>query len=309
MATDSAEPDGPPDAPRYDPDYVRRYYDDYGEREWGRFEAGPDNPRAPANLVNLHLHRWYLRRYVRAGDHVLDIGAGPGRFTIELARRGAHVTVGDISPAQVALNEQKVREAGCEASVVQRSVMDVVDLSALPTNGFDAVVCYGGALSYVFDRADAAVGELLRVTKPGGHVLLSVMSLVGSVRHFLGPCLGLAREHGTAVIADLLATHDQVGAVAGTRRGPHVFRYYTWATLQALLRRHPCTIVDASAANFLAVGNNEALLEPMLREVQETGSSDLWQAYLAWEVECCRQPGAIDGGTHIIAVVQKEPQP
>ncbi len=308
MATDSAEPDGPPDAPRYDPDYVRRFYDDFGEREWGRFEAGPDNPRAPANLVNLHLHRWYLRRYVRAGDHVLDVGAGPGRFTIELARRGARVTVGDISPAQVALNEQKVRAAGCEASVVQRSVMDVVDLSALPTNGFDAVVCYGGALSYVFDRADTAVGELLRVTKPGGHVLLSVMSLLGSFRRFLPGVLDVARRHGPEVIDQVFQTHDQIGPVAAGGPLPegHRFRYYTWATLQALLRRHPCTIVDASAANFLAIGSNEALLAPLFEEPQ---SAALWERYLAWEVECCRQPGAIDGGTHIIAVVQKEPQP
>jgi hypothetical protein len=68
---------------------VLRYYDEYGERESARFEAEPDIPRAPVNLVNLHLHLWHLRRYVRAGDHVLDIGAGPGRFTIELARLGA----------------------------------------------------------------------------------------------------------------------------------------------------------------------------------------------------------------------------
>jgi hypothetical protein len=85
-----------------------------------------------------------------------------------------------------------------------------------------------------------------------------------------------------------------------------VFRFYTWSSLQELLRRHPCRIVDASAANFLGIGNNEQLIEPLLEDAQGSGPSRLWDAYLAWEVECCRQPGAIDGGTHIIAVVQKE---
>ena len=297
------------DAATYDPEYVRRYYDDYGEREWARFEAGPDNSRAPANLVNLHLHLWHLRRYVRTGDDVLDVGAGPGRFTIELARLGARVTVGDISPVQLALNRQRVQDAGYEASVVHRAMMDVVDLSTLPPDHFDAVVCYGGALSYVFDRADQALGELLRVTKPGGYVLLSVMSLLGSCRRFLPAVLDLARQHGPGVIDELFQTHDQVGAIAGAAHGPHVFRFYTWSSLQELLRRHPCRVVDASAANFLGIGNNEQLIEPLMQDAQGSGTSRLWDAYLAWEVECCRQPGAIDGGTHIIAVVQKEQEP
>ena len=178
-------------------------------------------------------------------------------------------------------------------------LIDVVDLSAFATDAFDAVVCYGGALSYTFDRADQAVGELLRVTRPGGRVLLSVMSLLGTSRRFLGALLDLARHHGPGVVDALFASHDQIGVIAEGHR----FRYYTWASLQALLARHPCTIIDASAANFLAIGNHEALLEPLLQDPR----SDLWDTYLAWEVECCRQPGAIDVGTHIIVVVQKRP--
>jgi SAM-dependent methyltransferase len=286
-----------PDAPRYDPDYVRRHYDEFGEREWTRFETMPDNPLAPGNQVNFYLHLWHLRRQIRGGDHVLDIGAGPGRFTIELARLGARVTVGDISPAQLDLNRRKVRDAGFDAAVVDRALVDVVDLSIFPTDHFDAVVCYGGALSYVFDRADEALAELLRVTKPGGRVLLSVMSLLGTSRRFLGQLLDLARRHGPGVIDQLFATHDQIGLAAAGHR----FRYYTWASLQALLARHACTIVDASAANFLAIGNNEELLEPLLHGPH----SDLWDAYLSWELKSCREPGAIDAGTHIIAVVQK----
>ena len=273
----------------YDPAYVRDYYERYGEREWERFGL------TPANRVNLHLHTWHLRQFIRPGDQVLDVGAGPGRFTIELARLGARVTVGDLSPAQLALNEHKVREAGCEASVVARALLDVTDLSALAADRFDAVVCYGGALSYVLDRAGHAVGELLRVTRPGGHLLLSVMSLAGTARRFLGPALDAARAHGPGVIGDLLDTHDQVGPLAGG----HHFRYDTWATLQALLAPHLCAIVAAAAANFLAIGDNEALLAPVLQD------PPLWEAYLAWELACCRQPGAIDGGTHIIAVARK----
>ena len=79
------------------------------------------------------MHRRYLDQYIHAGDHVLDVGAGPGRFTIELARLGATITVADISPRQLELNRAKVREAGYEASVVDRVLVDVADLSRFPT--------------------------------------------------------------------------------------------------------------------------------------------------------------------------------
>ena len=92
----------------YDPAYIAQFYDDYGEQEWERLEA------TPADRVSFHIHRWYLEHYIRPGDRVLEIGAGPGRFTIELARLGARITVGDISPRQLDLNRIKVREAGVE---------------------------------------------------------------------------------------------------------------------------------------------------------------------------------------------------
>jgi SAM-dependent methyltransferase len=274
----------------YDPAYTRDFFDAYGEQEWERLVANP------AAKVSFHLHRWYLQRYIRPGDHVLDAGAGPGRFTIELAKLGARVTVGDISPKQINLNRLHVAEAGYEDAVVAREVLDIVDLGRFPAESFDAVVCYGGALSYVFEQAGDALGELLRITKPSGYVLLSVMSLLGSTRRFLPGVLAVAREHGVEVVQQVNATGDLTGALAGT----HTCHMYRWAELERLLQRQPCAVVAASAANFLALGHEETL-----QEVECDPA--LWDTFLQWEVEFDREPGALDGGTHIIAVIQRPP--
>jgi SAM-dependent methyltransferase len=268
----------------YDPDHVRRYYDAWGEREWSRLEANPPN------VVSFHVHRHYLERFIGPGDHALEAGAGAGRFTIELARLGARVTVGDISPVQLALNREKVTEAGCETAVVDRQLLDIVDLSRFPAGHFDATVCYGGAISYVFDRADAAVGELLRVTKPGGYLLLSVMSLAGSLRRYLAGVPDEIGERGFEAFLRMLDTGDQ--------SGNHACHLYRWSELQALLARHPCAIVAASAANFLAIGNDTAV-EALRRD------RILWDAYLGWEIAFGAEPGAVDGGSHIIVAAQK----
>jgi len=275
--------------PQYDAGYMRSFYDTYGTREWDRLQ------RDPTALVNFHIHGYYLDRFVRRGDHVLDVGAGPGRFTIELARLGATVVVGDLSPVQLDLNREKVRDAGYEQAVTARELMDIVDLSQIADASFDAVVCYGGPLSYVFNRADQAIDELLRVTKPNGYLLLSVMSLAGAMRRFLAGILALAQEYGAQrSIHDVLTT----GNLTGDINQGHPMHLYRSEELLALLRQHACECVAASAANFLSPGNEAALADIVADET-------IWPTILAAEVTLCQQPGALDGGTHIIAVVKR----
>ena len=57
--------------------------------------------RLPEQLVppDLELRLAHLRAGVRAGDRVLDLGCGDGRFTAELARVGAAPTGVDIAEA------------------------------------------------------------------------------------------------------------------------------------------------------------------------------------------------------------------
>lgn len=246
-------------------------------REWERFDA------TPMDRVGLEVHLRLLREHIHKGDRVFDAGAGPGRFTLELARLGARVVVGDISPRQLELHVEKT--SSVEGSIESRELLDILDLSRLEDASFDAVVCFGGPVSYVLGEADRAVAELLRVTKPGGRVLLSVMSMLGAWRAFFDQGLELIDEFGwDRTVTDIWATGDLDAEI----NNGHVCRLYRWSTFEALLARHPCRIVAASAANFLSVAN------------------DAWDdRFLELEMEMCREPGALDGGTHIVAVVER----
>ncbi len=273
----------------YDRDQTAKAYDEYGDKEWGRHET------APIHRVSFHIHRHYLAAFIRPGDRVLEVGAASGRFTVELARLGARIVVTDISPGQLELNVANVAEAGLESSVEARELADIVDLGRYPDGSFDAVVCYGGPLSHVLDRADQALGELLRVTRPRGHLLLGVMSLHGSLHAFLGGAESEIEEFGIdemqAIVetGDLPTNHSSIGTPA------HLF---SWRELRALLEQHDCDVMVASAANLLSIGNDE-ICERWLQD------PEMWERFLSWEVTTCAQPGAIDGGTHMIAVVRK----
>jgi SAM-dependent methyltransferase len=261
---------------RYDPEHIARFFDEYGAREWERFDA------SPMDRVNLEVHLRLLREIVRPGDRVLDAGAGPGRFTLELARLGATVVAGDVSPGQLELHAEKT--AGVAGAVEARELLDIRDLSRFDDGSFDAVVCFGGPLSYVLGEAEAALGGLLRVTKRSGHVLLSVMSLLGAARAFYGHFPGLIDEFGwEPAVANVFETRDLAAEV---NRG-HVLRLYRWSDLERLLTRDDSRIVAASASNFLSVGQ------------------EAWDdRFLEYELAACREP-SLDGGTHMLAVLER----
>jgi ubiquinone/menaquinone biosynthesis C-methylase UbiE len=265
----------------YERDHTAAFFDELGEREWTRFEDG----RTPPQSVAVHIRE--LRRFAKEGDRVLEVGAGPGRFTIELAKLGADVVVADISPRQLELNRERVEESGLEQRVTERVLADVTDLSAFADDSFDVVVCYGGPLSYLVDRAEAGLIELLRVTRAGGYVLVSVMSLVGAAVHYAELLLDLARRDGIELNEEIVRT----GLLPqGEGYGHLPMKLYRWSELEALLSRHG-TIVAASAAGLLPALYPE---EPKLREFLE---------YV--ELELAAESGALGAGEHIIAVVQK----
>ena len=238
--------------------------------------------------ANLAVHREYLARFVRSGDVALDAGAGPGRFTIELARLGAEVVVADVSAAQLELNREKVALAGCEHAVRARVVADVTDLGPFDDGSFDAVVCYGGPLSYAVDRADDAVAELVRVTKPGGHVLVSVMSLVGALTHYVDIAVELAARDGADTMREIVRTGY---LPMGDDYGHLPMKLFRWRELDDVLSRHG-EVVAGAAAGLLRP--SEAPEAPELRELLTEVELDLGA-----------EAAAIDGGEHLLAVLRK----
>lgn len=267
----------------YDPGRAAAFYDEYAEREWTRFEDGRSSP------VSFAIHLHYLERFVRRGDRVLEVGAGPGRFTLELDRIGARVTVADVSPEQLRLNA----EMAAAVPVEDRVLADVIDLSRWADATFDAVVCYGGPISYVLDRADDAIAELLRVTRPGGVVLFSVMSRIGPFVHALPLIVELVREHGIAANDAVVLTGVLPSALS---RGHLEMRLFRWSELEGLLMRHPCEILTASASE-LSPGAEHKLWPDLAPELRE--------ALVRWEIELAAEPGALNAGSHIIVVVRK----
>ncbi len=264
---------------------VRLYFDELGVAEWDRLVGSPQA------RVGLELHRRLLTRIIEPGWRVLELGAGPGRFTVQLAELGATVVVSDISAVQLALNQATVAEAGYDAAVEGWRLLDVADLSSIADEVFDATVAYGGPLSYTFDRAEHALGECLRVTRGGGVVVASVMSLIGSFRYFFGGVVDEIERFGIDVMDRVIHTGEQ-------RHLAHQCRMFRWSEIEHMLSRLPCQLLVASASNATSLGDAAAL-------GQLENKPNLWARLLDWEDELAQEAGALDGGTHILFAIRK----
>ena len=140
-----------------------------------RFGHSAPCPASLDWLVDNPVRRYYMgpvldRVGIRPGEHVLELGPGPGIFTAEAARRvgpeGQLVAV-DIQPEMIAQVEKRAREAGL--ANVETHVSDAYHLP-LDDESVDRAFLVT-VLPEIPDQA-RALTELCRVIKPGG--LLSI---------------------------------------------------------------------------------------------------------------------------------------
>ncbi len=153
---------------------TRAYYDEFAER----YEARRDG-RDPGGYHDLldELEAGFVERYGRGRD-VLEVGCGTGlvlRRIGEFARSAKGV---DLSPGML----ERARARGLDVAEASATSLPFADAS------FD-VACAFKVLAHVRE-VEAALAEMARVVRPGGHVLAELYNPV-SFR-------GLAKRFGPA---------------------------------------------------------------------------------------------------------------
>ncbi len=146
---------------------VRNYYD--GFDEWGRLDS------ASGRLEFLRTFS-LVKRFWQPPGHVLDLGGGPGRYTLALAECGFHVSLADLSPRLLDSARERIRASDLAARVESITQLNPTDLSEYGDSSFDAVLALG-PFYHLTDPSDRskATEEIARVLKPGGRVIASFM--------------------------------------------------------------------------------------------------------------------------------------
>jgi len=143
---------------------------------WDAIAAGYDEFVTPT-------HMWLgdegLRRAgLRPGMRFLDVAAGTGALSLPAARLGARVLSTDLSPVMLERLAARARRDGLE---LETRIMDGHALE-LDDDSFDVSGSQFGVM--LFPDMPRGIGEMARVTKPGGRVLMTVYGAPQKIEFF-----------------------------------------------------------------------------------------------------------------------------
>ena len=121
-------------------------------------------------LTTMH----YIHQLAPRGAKVLEVGAGTGRYSIDLAGEGYDVTALEL----VAHNLEILRRNAAGLQNLAAYQGDATDLRMFASNSFDAVLVLG-PMYHLYEEAEQhkALDEAIRVAKPGGIIMVAFISI------------------------------------------------------------------------------------------------------------------------------------
>lgn len=156
---------------------VREYYNKNAIMEWGRLT----NPYSNIEFqTTLHI----IEKYFLKKGEVLDIGSGPGRYSIELLKRGNKVTLYDISEEELKIAKQNIEKENLSA--VDYICGDCTDLHRFKDNSFDMVLVMGPMYHiHSEDKRLDILKHIKRILKNDGIALVAYLNGLGIVKSIL----------------------------------------------------------------------------------------------------------------------------
>ena len=152
---------------------VKAYYSVFNE--WGRFNT-------PEGKLEFDLTVPIINRYLPAQAEVLDLGGGPGRYTIELAKSGRILHLADLSQTLLDEAKDKISEYSVD-NVKSITQVNAVDLTKYSDCSFDAVLLFGPLYHLTGEEErNSCINEVKRVLKANGLVFASFIPyLTGAI--------------------------------------------------------------------------------------------------------------------------------
>lgn len=226
----------------------------------------------------------YIHEYLENNNNakILDVGAGTGRYSVQLANEGYDVTAIEL----VKHNLGVLKSKGSSVKAMQGTALD---LSRFPENTFDMTLVFGPMYHlYTFKDKVKALQEAKRVTKAGGVILVAYCMNEYSVitYGFKENNIRLCVENGKLdddfhVISEPIDLYDYVRIEDINRLNEEVS-----------LKRIKLVAADGPA-NYM-------------RSVLNSMDEETFELFLKYHFSTCERPDLLGASAHTLDILRKE---
>ncbi len=235
---------------------------------------------------------YYLDKYLPKHGLILDAGGGPGRYTLELAKKGYEVVLLDATPANLEFGKRQMKHHGVMRRVKEITTGSIADLSKFNTATFETVLCSGGPLSHILDPLERrqAISELVRVAKPGAPIFVSVMGRIS----VLVVILMIAQD-------EIEMPHFKQIRETGDYFGGHGFtacHFYLPDELRDEFTRDGLQILELVGLEGISTGHTKELN----KLAKDKNRFKIW---LETHIQTCTHPAIVATSEHMLIVCRK----
>lgn len=266
---------------------VKEWFTKTSRGEWRRLQ------RDPYHKIEFMVTMHFLEKYLPKEGLLLDAGGGPGRYTIELAKRGYEIVLLDLVPEMLEFAKRRARKAGVFGNVKNFVQGSIEDMSVFSENMFDAVLCLGGPLCHLLntEQREKAVAELLRVARRGAPLFVSVISRVGLLKSILVEFpqeMEYARHHWE--VGDYMPGLHGEGFTAA--------HWFMPEELQILFERYNAETVELAGLEGLS-SHHRKETNRLYKDQQK------WMMWIEILLKTCTEPSVVGSSEHFLIVFRK----
>lgn len=224
----------------------------------------------------------YIEKYLKAGDRILEVGAGTGRYSINYAEKGYKVDAVELVKRNLDVLKSKITK-DMDINAIQGNCLD---LSIYNDNIFDITLILG-PLYHLYEDKDInkAISEAIRVTKKGGKILIAFLPDDSVVMSY-----GIRGKH----IKDLKKIVDENWKVPKIPK--EIFATYRIEELQDIIKKFNVKELELISADGIATN--------MAGYVNELDEEE-FELYVDYHLKNCSRKELLGFSAHLLVILEK----
>lgn len=233
------------------------------------------------SMKYIHLCLDGMKESRHSAIKILDVGAGTGRYSVALAEEGYDVTAVELVKYNLGILKSK-------QSGVNAYQGNALDLSRFADNSFDLTLLFGPMYHlYCFEDKCQALSEAVRVTRPGGRVMVAyLMNEYGVLLY------GFRDGHVQECLEDGRLDEEEFHCVSTPKD------LYDYVRLE-----------DIQKINEAVGVSRERILTPdgpanYMRQTLNAMDEQTFALFIKYHLSICERPDLIGAAAHTLDILQ-----